>query len=69
MTREKLLEKIKKLNSKRAKCKRDFKEMKIKHNHHEISDKEFEKHKLSFRENYEKVRHEIQELEHQLNNQ
>jgi hypothetical protein len=67
MTREKIIERIKELNSLRSRHNRDFKEIQEKHNLNEISDKEFEKHETNFHKNYEKVRHEIQELEHQLN--
>ena len=67
MNHEKTLEKIKNLNAKRAKQNRDFKEIQEKHNHHEISDKDFEKHETNYHKNHEKLQHEIKELEHQLN--
>jgi hypothetical protein len=67
MNRDKILEKIKELNSLRARYRRDFKEMEKKHNNHEMSDKDFEKHESTFHKNYDKVLHEIQELEHKLN--
>ena len=67
MNREKLLEKIKDLNSLRARHNRDFKEVTEKHNHHEISDKEFEKHESNYHKIYDKLQHEIKELEHKLN--
>jgi len=67
MNREKILEKIKDLNSLRARHNRDFKEIKEKHDHHEISDKEFEKHESRFHKDYDKIRKEIQDLEHKLN--
>jgi hypothetical protein len=66
MNREKLLEKIKDLNSLRARYNRDFKEIREKHNNHEMTDKEFEKHEKNFHKNHEKLRHEIQEIEHKL---
>jgi hypothetical protein len=66
MNREKTLEKIKELNSIRARHKRDFKEIQEKHLNHEMSDKEFEKHESNFNKNYDKVQDEIQELEHKL---
>ncbi len=67
VTHEKILEKIKELNSLRARQNRDFKEVKKKHNHHEITDEEFKKHEKKFNKNHEKLRQEIQELEHKLN--
>ena len=67
VTREKILEKIKELNSLRARQNRDFKGMQQKHNHHEMTDEEFKKHEKNFHKNHEKLRHEIQELEHKLN--
>lgn len=67
MNREKILEKIKDLNSLRARQNRDFKETQEKYNHHEMTDKEFKKHEKNFHKNHEKLRHEIQELEHKLN--
>lgn len=67
MNREKILDKIKELNSLRARCKRDFKEIQKKHDNHEISDKDFEKHNSRFHDRYEKFRLEILDLEHKLN--
>lgn len=67
MNHEKILEKIKELNSLRAKYNREFKEIQKKHINHEISDKDFNKHESSFHKNFEKLRIEIKELEHQLN--
>jgi hypothetical protein len=67
MNRDKILEKIKELNSLRARQNRDFKEIQEKHNNHELSDKDFEKHESNFHTNHEKLRLDIQKLNHQLN--
>ena len=67
MNRDKILEKIKELNLFRARYNRDFKEIQEKHKNHELSDNDFKKHESSFHKNYEKLRLEIQELNHQLN--
>ena len=67
MNREKIVEKIKELNSFRARCKHDFKVIQEKHKNHEISDKDFEKHESRFHDRYEKYRLEISDLEHKLN--
>jgi len=67
MNHDKILEKIKELNSLRGRYKRDCKESQEKHHYHEISDKDFRKHESHFHDRYEKIRLEIQDLEHQLN--
>ena len=67
VTHDKILEKIKDLNSLRARQNRDFKEVQKKHNNHEMTDKEFEKHEKNFHKNHEKLRQEIKKLEHKLN--
>ena len=67
MNREKIQNKIKELNSLRARCQHDFNEIKKKHDHHEISDKEFQKHENRFHKHYEKLHSKIHDLEHKLN--
>jgi uncharacterized coiled-coil protein SlyX len=61
--REKIENKIKELNSFRARYQRDFKEIEVKYNDRIISEKDFEKHKRKHELKMEKIRDKIRELE------
>ena len=63
MNREKIEDKIKELNSFRARCNRDFKEIKEKYNNKNISEKDYEKHKQKHESKMEKIRDKIRQLE------
>ena len=63
MNREKIENKIKELNSFRARYQRDFKEIEAKYNDKIISEKDFEKHKRKHELKMEKIRDKIRQLE------
>jgi len=64
--REKIENKIKELNSFRARYQRDFKEIKAKYNNKIISEKDYEKHKRKHDIKMDKIRHKIRELEEEF---
>jgi hypothetical protein len=59
MDREKIEDKIKELNSFRARYHRDFKEIEVKYNDKNISEKDYEKHKRKHELKMEKIRGDI----------
>ena len=66
MDREKIENKIKELNSFRARYHRDFKEIEVKYNDKNISEKNYEKHKRKHELKMEKIRVKIRQLEEKL---
>jgi hypothetical protein len=66
MDREKTENKIKELNSFRARYQRDFKEIEAKYNNRIISEKDYEKHKRKHELKMDKIRHKIRELEEEF---
>ncbi len=68
MEREKIENKIKELNSFRARFQRDFKEIETKYNDKIISEKDYENHKRKFEVKIEKIREKIRQLEEKFEN-
>jgi predicted nucleic acid-binding Zn-ribbon protein len=68
MEREKIENKIKELNSFRARFQRDFKEIETKYNDKIISEKDYENHKRKFELKIEKIREKIRQLEEKFEN-
>ena len=66
MDREKIENKIKELNSFRARFQRDFKEIEVKYNDKIISEKDYEKHKRKHELKMEKIRDKIRHLEENI---
>ncbi len=66
MDREKIENKIKELNSFRARYQRDFKEIERKYNDKNISEKDYEKHKRKHELRMEKIRGKIRQLEEKI---
>lgn len=66
MGREKIENKIKELNSFRARYQRDFREIEGKYNNNIISEKDFEKHKGKHELKMEKIRDKIRHLEEKI---
>ena len=66
MDREKIENKIKELNSFRARYQRDFKEIERKYNDKNISEKDYEKHKRKHELKMEKIRVKIRQLEEKI---
>jgi hypothetical protein len=66
MDREKIENKIKELNSFRARYQRDFKEIEKKYNDKNISEKDYEKHKRKHELKMEKIRVKIRQLEEKI---
>ena len=69
MDKEKIENKIKELNSFRARYHRDFQEIEIKHNNKSISEKDYEKHKRKHELKMEKIRVKIRQFEEKLEDQ
>ena len=63
MDREKIENKIKELNSFRARYQRDFKEIEKKYNDKNISENDYGKHKRKHELKMEKIRDKIRQLE------
>ena len=68
MDRGKIENKIKELNSFRARYHRDFKEIEVKYNDKDISEKDYEKHKRKHELKMEKIRVKIRQLEKKIEN-
>lgn len=68
MEREKIENKIKELNSFRARFQRDFKEIETKYNDKIISEKDYENHKRKFELKIEKIREKIRQFEEKFEN-
>ena len=66
MDREKIENKIKELNSFRARYQRDFREIEGKYNDNIISEKDFEKLKGKHKLKMEKIRDKIRHLEEKI---
>ena len=66
MDREKIEDKIKELNSFKARYHRDFKEIEVKYNNKKISEKDYEKHKRKHELKMEKNRVKIRQLEEKI---
>ena len=66
MDREKIENKIKELNSLRARYQRDFKEIERKYNDKNMSEKDYEKHKRKHELKIEKIRIKIRQLEEKI---
>ncbi len=66
MDREKNENKIKELNSFRARYHRDFKEIEVKYNNKKISEKDYEKYKRKNELKMEKIRIKIRHLEEKI---
>ena len=66
MDREKIEDKIKELNSFRARYHRDFKEIEVKYNNKKISEKDYEKYKRKNELKMEKIRIKIRQLEEKI---
>jgi len=66
MDREKIEDKIKELNSFRARYHRDFKEIEVKYSDKNISEKDFEKYKRKHELKMEKIRVKIRQLEEKI---
>ncbi len=69
MDKEKIENKIKELNSFRARYHRDFQEIERKHNNKSISEKDYEKHKRKNELKMEKIRVKIRQFEEKLEDQ
>jgi len=63
MDRDKIENKIKELNSFRARYHRDFKELEVKFNDRIISEKDYENHKRKHELKMDKIRDKIRQLE------
>jgi archaellum component FlaC len=63
MDREKIENKIKELNSFRAMCQKDFKEIERRYKDRIISEKNYEKYKHKYESKIEKIREKIRKLE------
>ena len=63
---EKIENKIKELNSFRARYHRDFKEIEVKYNDKNISEKDYEKHKRKHELKMEKIKVKIRQLEEKI---
>ena len=66
MNREKIENKIKELNSFRARYQRDFKEIEKKYTDRFISEKDYEKHKRKHELKMEKIREKIRQFEEKI---
>jgi hypothetical protein len=66
MHREKIENKIKELNSFRARYQKDFKEIEVKYNDKLISENHYEKHKRKHELKMDKIREKIRQLEDKL---
>jgi len=69
MDKEKIENKIKELNSFRARYHRDFQEIEKKYNNKNISEKDYEKHKRKHELKMEKIRVKIRQFEEKLEDQ